>query len=172
MSNQNEAGAALSPTAKEALERLQKEGYEVGTDPSPADPEDGEIKDPAPKKEEAPKEEKPVEKKEETPNEPKKPDDKGEEPKKPEREISYVPAWKLKVAESQKEALEKEIAELRTKREDMVDKNKSGELSKENKEELSDDIKSIAEKYGYDENFIKDIETVITKKTAVPKELI
>jgi uncharacterized protein (UPF0305 family) len=171
MSINNEVDATLSPAAKEALENLAKDGFVPDGTNTPAEPDEhGEYKDKSEPKE-TPKEEP----KEVTPED--KPD-MGEEnkgtPAKVEREVSYVPAWKLKVAEGQKDALAKELEDLRAKGDKLADENKSGELSKENKDELNDDVKAIAEKYGYDENFVKDIEGLISKKAAqaIPKDLL
>jgi hypothetical protein len=175
MSKENEVDATLSPAAKEALENLAKQGLTPTGDNAPAEPDEhGEYKDPEsapkeePKKEEPPKEVKTEDK----PKEGDLPKDDGKP--KVDREVSYVEAWKLKVAEGQKAALEKELADLKAKGDSMADKNKSGELSKEDKVELGDDVKAIAEKYGYDENFVKDIEGLISKKAAqaIPKDLL
>ncbi len=175
--DKNEVDATLSPTAKEALENLAKQGLTPAANPAPAEPDEhGDFKDPTPEpKKETPKEEPKKEvKTEDKPKEGEEPKDPAANHKKVEREISYVPAWKLKVAEDQKEKLQKELEDLKTKGDKMADKNQSGELSKEDKADLDAEAKAIAEKYGYDADFVKDIQNLMAKKAGdfVPKDVI
>jgi hypothetical protein len=171
MTENNEVNLdTLSPTAKQALDNLAKQGLTPGPKADANFNEDGELKDaPAPEK-------KGEEKKPDVvpPKEDKKPeegeDDKAPEgDKKPEREIKYVPAWKLKTAEGQKEATEKKLQEALAKIDEL---GRKPDLTTKDKDNLGDAIDELAKKYpDVDPNLLKDLQQTILSKISTPKEV-
>lgn len=170
MTENNEVNLdTLSPIAKQALENLAKEGHT----PAPKDAivqenEDGEIKDPAP----APKEEKKpdvIPPKEEKPKEEKPADAIIPKDEKKPRDVKFVEAYKLKIAESQKEATEKKLAEATAEIERL---SKKSDLTPKDKEVLNDSINDLTAKYpDIDPNLLKDLQDSILKKVVAPKEV-
>lgn len=160
MTKENEGVAPKSET-EEALAELQKEGYEVEGQQPADNPEGEEKSDPVPPKEESKPEDKP---KEETPRE-ETPEDKP----KVERKPLMVEAWKLKVAEDQKAGLEKSLAEVQTKLDELS--KQKGPVSEAQKTDIADDIKAISEEYGVDPDFTQKITDTILKKALPSAEV-
>lgn len=151
-------GVAPNSVEAEAIAELQKEGHTIGTEGNQPDPVSGEIKDtPIAPKEEPKVEEKP---KEATPK---------EEPK-PDRTPTMVEAWKLKVAEDQKASLEKDLQEVKAKVEELS--KQRDPISKTQKDEIADEIKTISEEYGVDPEFSKKISEAILKKAKPSDEVV
>lgn len=158
MSINTESPAAPKTEVEEALEQLQKEGHVVGT--GQPDANDGDIKDiPAPPKKDEPKEEvKPKE-------EPKVEKPKEEEPKKPERTPTMVEAWKLKVAEDQKDTLAKEKIELLAKIEDLS--KQKAPVTQVQKDDIAAEIKALAGDKEVDVEFLTNFaEKLLSKAEA------
>ena len=143
MPNNNEGNPAPETAdAIQALAELEKEGHTVGE----GQPKAGET--PVPPKEEV----------KETPKEIPK-----EEPEeKPHRPPTMVEAWKLKVAEDQKASLEKDITDLKAKVEEMS--KQKAPITREQKSEVEDDIKAIADEAGVDAEFLTKFADTILKK--------
>lgn len=155
MTKENEGVVAPNSIEAQALAELQKEGHEIST--GQPDAIDGEIKDTQlPPKEEVKEEEKP---KEETPK----------EESKPERTPTMVEAWKLKVAEDQKESAIKQAQELQAKI-DELSKQKNP-ITEAQKVEIEDDIKAMAEEAGVDPNFLSKFAESILKKAKPSEDL-
>lgn len=142
MSNEIE-GIAPESLEAQVIADLQKEGHEVG-DHQPID-DDGNVieKEVEVKEPEAPQEETP----------------KDEEPS---RIPTMVETWKLKVAEDQKASAEKQVAELQAKLEDLSKQTRP--ITDTQKEDIADDIKTIAEESGVDETFLSKFANSILKK--------
>jgi len=145
----NLEGVAPDSLEAQAIAELQTEGNVI-TEHQPVN-DDGEILD------------KKVEATVETPVIPK------EEPEveTPSRTPSMVEAWKLKVAEDQKDSAIKQAQELQAKIEELS-KQKSP-VTETQRVELSDEIKTLAEESGVDENFLNKFADTILKK-AKPSE--
>lgn len=183
MTENNEVNLdTLSPIAKQALENLAKEGKT----PAPANTKleedvDGEIKDaPAPKEEKkADEDKKPDDDKAKLDADKKaledanvakglNPDGSVKEAKKP-RDIKFVEAYKLKIAESQKETAEKKLQEALSEIEKL---SKKSDLSTKDKENLDDAMDELSTKYpDIDPNLLKDLQNSIIKKISTPKEV-
>lgn len=163
MSIENESiPAPKSPEAIEALAQLEKEGHNIET--GKPDSNDGEIKDTKviPPKEEDKVEDKPKEEdKDELKDEPK---DSPKDEKKPDRTPTMVPAWKLKVAEDQKQAFEKKVTDLETKIEEMS--KQKAPVTKTQSEEIKAEIAELAKgKEGIDVEFLSEFADRILSKT-------
>lgn len=166
MPNENKEGVAPGSLEAEALAQLQNEGHTVG-DHQPVD-DDGSVKDTT--TEEAPVEEtKPDENPSEpaADEEPKADEDKGEG--KEGRPPRMVETWKLKTAESQKEAALKRVAELEAL---MADANKKGtEMSQGEQDEIDEEVKKLAEEGNIDPIYLNKLVKVIQSKGAPAGEL-
>ena len=153
MSIENEGLPTPGSIEAQALAELAKEGHDIeGTKPA----ED--IK---------PKEEKSLEepKKQETPKEePKKEELKTEDKPLVERKPHMVETWKLRVAEEQKESMAKELADLRSKVDEL---SKKGPIDQTKKVELADDIEAVikkAEDAGTDGTILRELANSIINK--------
>lgn len=149
-----ETTSAPAPDSLEAkaLAELENEGHVIGTERP--DVNDGEIKDtPAPKKEEpkadAPKTE-----------DPKK--DAPVEDKKPDRSPTMVEAWKLKVAEDQKDAVSKKVAELEAKIQELS--TQKAPVTEAQTEDIKDEIAKLAKDKDVDVEFLTGFADSILKK--------
>lgn len=147
MPNNNEGNPAPESLEAKVLAELEKEGNEI----------EGK------KQLELKKEETPIIPKEEVKETPK--EEKPEE--KPHRQPTMVEAWKLKVAEDQKASLEKDLTDLKAKVEDLF--KQKAPITKEQKTEIQDDIKAIADEAGVDADFLTKFADTILKK-AKPSE--
>lgn len=148
MSNGISSVPAPESEAGKALAELEKEGHIIGTERPDAN--DGEIKD-TPKPTEVPKvEDKP---KEETPKEEKKPD----------RTPSMVEAWKLKVAEDQKDAALAAKAELEAKLAKMSEQKTP--VTQAQQDDISEEIKALAKDKDLDVEFLTEFAKKIMSKT-------
>lgn len=147
----------VSDIAKQALEELKSEGFEIGEK----------------KEEEAPKEEP----KEEAPEEKEEPKEAKEE--KIDRKPAQIPAWKAKIEEKrwakEKEEMEtnfkSEISNLQKKVEEL---SSSKDMTKAEKAEIADEIEELAKEFGLDDankNLIKKLEKVILGKIKLPEGL-
>lgn len=152
MSINIEGAPAPDSMEAKALAELAKEGNEIkGDQPAVNTPPKEE-----PKKEEAPK------------VEPKKEDPKIEIERKP----HMVEAWKLRVAEDQKEGFAKEITELRSKVDEL---SKKGPVDQTKKVELEDDIEAVikkAEEAGSDGTILRELATSILNKVKPSTETL
>src|SRR5574343_107594 len=153
--NNNEVEAPVSDLTKQVLENLKAEGAELKTDDVPQFNENGDLKT----KE---VEEKPAEevKEEEAPKEEKK------EEGKIEREVSYVPTWKLKVAEDQKAKAEQKLAEAQAEVDRLSQKET---LTKTERASLDSSLQEIADEYGVDASFLEKLKSALTPKEAIQK---
>ena len=151
----NLEGIAPDSLEAQAISELQKEGNEIG-DHQPIN-DDGEIV-------EQPKVTTP---KEET--EALEADEPSDEEPEPNRTPSMVEAWKLKVAEDQKNSAIKQVQELQEKIEELS-KQKSP-ITETQKEDLSDEIKTLAEESGVDETFLTKFADTILKKAKPSEDL-
>lgn len=141
----DEKPSAPAPESDEAkvLAELEKEGHVIeGKEPSPKEPE---------KVPETPKEE-PAKAKE----------DLIENPKKPDRSPTMVEAWKLHTAESQKDKLAKEVAELSAKLEE-VSKQKTP-VTIEQSQDIKEEIAKLAKDKDVDVEFLTGFADSILKK--------
>ena len=140
----------------QALAELAKEGHEINS--------------PQPTVETPPKEEP---KKEETPKEePKKEEPKTEDKPFVERKPHMVETWKLRVAEEQKESMAKELADLRSKVDEL---SKKGPIEQEKKIELADDIENVikkAEEAGTDGTILRELANSIINKVKPATEVL
>lgn len=139
-------GVAPDSLEAQAIAELQKEGNVIG-EHQPV-PDDGEVREQVVEPV-APK----VEPKEETPQAP--------EDKAP-RTPTMVEAWKLKVAEDQKESATKQVTELQAKIEELSKQTRP--ITEAQKEDITDDIKQIAEDSGVDAYFLEKFANTILKK--------
>lgn len=159
----------VSDVTKQAIEQLKAEGATIAGDNTP-NFEGEDIKDKeVPPKEEPAKIVKPPEKKddESTGDEPKDPPP--DEGKKPAREVKYTEAWRLKVAESQKEAVAKQLADAQA--EIIRLSNKPSDLNNTEKKDLGDALKVIAEKHNVDPELLKDIRDSIIGQVTTPADV-
>ncbi len=147
MSINNEGAVAPNSIEAQALNELQKEGHDIST--SKPDANDGEIKD-VPSVEE--KKEVIEPKKEETPK----------EEIKPSRTPTMVEAWKLKVAEDQKEAALKAKSELEAKIEEMSKQNNP--VTQTQKDDIEAEIKALAGDKDVDVEFLSKFANNILSK--------
>jgi len=166
MENHNEAvSAPTSDVAKEAIANLQKEGFELGSNPIEEN-EFGQVVETKIPKEEP--------KKEETKSEPKK----EEKTEKPAKEPSKTETWRVRVQENkwekEKEEMQNEfktqVAELQQKVEELS----KSKMTVSEKAEIADEIEEIAKEFGLDDankNLIKKLEQSILKKVSLPKEV-
>lgn len=153
MAENYEAGEPVSEATKQALEELRAEGAETTED------EETEVEEAKPEAKKTEDTEK-VETKE-----PEKPDT---EDKKPEREHSFVPAWKLKVAEDQKAKAEARYQEAQSEIERL---SRKPEMTKTEKEDLGDALEALGDEFGVDKNFLAKLEKAIVSKTSMPKDI-
>jgi len=145
MTQVNEALEGLNAEDIKILEDLKAEGNEVaGLTPEPAPNE--------PKTEEPPKEEPKKEEPKEEAVPDREPDAKKEEA--PDRKPKYIPAWELakqeKIWADEKAQLEAKLAEL----------------SQKPPAETEDEVKALADKYQVDEDAMRDIIAVVSKKVS------
>lgn len=169
----------VSPETKQAIEELQAEGNVIDADNKP-NFEGEDIKDkPLPPKEPAKTDKKPEEKQpeEDEPEEGDEPES-DEEPKdetpkdedeKPARDIKFVPAWKLKTAESQKASVEKQLADANAELARLA--GKPSDLNSSDKKDLGDALKVIAEKHNVDPELLKDLRDTIVGQVSTPAEI-
>lgn len=148
MSIGNEGLPTPGSIEAQALAELAKEGHDIeGTKPA----EDIKPKE-EPKKEEPPKEE------------PKKEEPKTEDKPSVDRKPHMVETWKLRVAEEQKESMAKELADLRSKVDEL---SKKGPIDQTKKIELADDIEDVikkAEEAGTDGTILRELANSIINK--------
>ena len=163
-------GPAKGTIAAQALEELKGEGHTLAPDNSDEfDENDGSLKEKQPIVENAKEEAKALEdaniakglnpdgtKKEEKPVEVK-------------RDMSFVPAYKLKIVESQKEATEKELADAKARIESLS--KQPDNLNTEDKKNLEDAIKILSEKHNVDPELLKDIKSLVENKNSMPKDV-
>lgn len=150
MPNNNEGNPAPESLEAKVLAELEKEGNEIEGKEQP------ELK----------KEETPIIPKEEVKETPKE-IPKEEPAEKPHRLPTMVEAWKLKVAEDQKASLEKDLTDLKARVEEMS--KQKAPITNEQKSEIQDDIRAIADEAGVDANFLTKFADTILKK-AKPSE--
>jgi hypothetical protein len=175
--NKNEIDpTTLSPIARKVLEDLKGKGY-TPENVKLKEGEDGEFKD---SKVTPPKEETPAEKQAKIDADKKAIEDKnvaeGKNPDgtpktevKVERTPKFVPVFKLKIAESQKESVEKERDELKAQIEKL---SKKSELTPADEAKLNDSIEELSAKYpDVDPNLLKDLQNSILAKVSTPKEV-
>ena len=148
MSIENE-GIAPDSLEAQALAELQAEGNE--------------IKDHQPVNDEGESEEQPKETPKETPKEEPK-----EDPVEP-RTPTMVEAWKLKVAEDQKASAVKQVEDLQARLEELS-KQKSPVTDKQT-EDITDEIRAIAEESGVDSNFLEKFANTIIKKSEAKNQI-
>lgn len=144
MPNETSVPAPGSVEAQ-AIAELEKEGHVVeGKEPAPAES----VKEPVPPKEE-PKVEAP------------KPEVKVEE-KKPDRSPKMVETWKLKVAEDQKENLEKELTDLKAKVEELS--KQKAPITQAQSEDIKEEIARLAKDKDVDVEFLTGFADSILKR--------
>lgn len=148
MSIENEGLPTPGSIEAQALAELAKEGHEIsGEKPAVDTPPKEE-----PKKEETLKEE------------PKKEEPNIEDKPSVDRKPHMVETWKLRVAEEQKESMAKELADLRSKVDEM---SKKGPIDQTKKVELADDIEAVikkAEEAGTDGTLLRELANSIINK--------
>jgi hypothetical protein len=133
-----------------ALAELEKEGHVIGTEKP--DVNDGEIKDtPAPKKDEP---------KVDAPKDTLKKD--APEEKKPDRSPTMVEAWKLKVAEDQKDVISKKVAELEAKVQELSTQKVPVTVAQA--EDIKEEIARLAKDKDVDVDFLSGFADSILKK--------
>lgn len=138
----------------QAIAELEKEGHVIeGKEPAPADP----AKEPTPPKEEPEAEE------------PKKEEPKADPvpEKKPERSPTMVEAWKLRVAEDQKESALKQVSELSEQIKKLSEQ--KSPVTVEQKDDIAEEIKKIAEETGVDAAPLTKLAEVILKRNEPAK---
>lgn len=136
-------GVAPDSLEAQAIAELQKEGHEIEESQPASD--NAKIEEPK------------VEVKE-----PEAPAKKEEAPEKPDRTPSMVEAWKLKVAEDQKDSLTQKVSDLETKLNELSKQTRP--VTENQKEDIADDIKKIAEDSGVDADFLGKFADTILKK--------
>jgi len=152
----NLEGIAPESLEAQALKELQEEGYQVGEHQSIND--NGEVlagDDVTSNAKEVVEEQPKADETTDTP----KADETVEEPS---RTPKMVEAWKLKVAEDQKESAIKQAQELQAKLEKLSEQNSP--ITSKQKEDIADDIKAIAEESGVDADFLEKFANTILKK--------
>lgn len=155
----NLEGVAPESLEAQAIAELQAEGNVIG-EHQPINDE-GEIEPEVIA-------EAPAEKQKETPKEETVADEPADEPTK--RTPTMVEAWKLKVAEDQKESAIKQAQELQAKIDELSKQNSP--ITQTQREDIVDDIKALAEESGVDETFLnKFANTIISKTEAKAKPL-
>lgn len=153
MTDNNEVEAPVSDLTKQVLENLKAEGAELKTDNASQFNENGDLKteDTEITAEEV-KEEKPKEEK--------------KEDVKIERDVSYVPTWKLKVAEDQKLKAEQKLAEAQSEIERLSQKKT---LTHSEQQILDSSLQEIADEYNLDISFLEKFKNALTPKEAIKK---
>lgn len=147
----------VSDTTKQVLESLKAEGHEIEENRPAQFGDDEQVIETE------------IEAKKEEPTPEPAPEVKPEEKQaKPEREHSFVPAWKLKVAEDQKAKAEARHQEALAEIERLSRKT---EMTHSEKQDLSDEISSLADEYGVDKGFLSRLEKSILAKSSTPKEI-
>jgi hypothetical protein len=147
----------VSDTTRQALESLKAEGHTID-ESLPAKFGDDEEVIENEKEEEAPQA---------TPEKEPEPEAPKEQPKQ-EREHSYVPAWKLKVAEDQKAKAEARYQEAQGEIERL---SRKPEMTNSDKENLGDALEALGDEFGVDKNFLAKLEKAIVSKTSIPKDI-
>lgn len=85
------------------------------------------------------------------------------------RDIGLVPAFKLKVAESQKEKVEKDLADAKAEIERLS--KKPEDLNVEDEKVLDEALKTLSEKHSVDPEFLKDLKGLMKNSNTLPKEI-
>lgn len=167
-----EPAAPVSDTAKQVLEDLQKEGFEIEKAPSNVEVKETPAPEPEEKVEEEKEEEPEPQGKEEKAEPEKKPDQSKDKPKIDRKAPAQMPAWKHKVAEDQWQKRESElltkIADLEAKQSDPSKK----EITEKEADEIVDEYKHLEETTGVDSKALKALEQVIIKKLGIDPNAI
>jgi hypothetical protein len=151
MSDLPEGVAPESATAQ-ALAELGAQGHTITADNTPTFDGEDIVETPIEEKTEA------------TPEVTTPPEQTREDPK-PEREIAYVPAWKLKTAESQKSQAEKRVTELEAELKRYAENPDKKTEANEVRQEISDLVKEFPD---VDPRFFE----LIDKKYGAPLETV
>jgi hypothetical protein len=148
MSNNNEGAPTPDSIEAKALAELEKEGHIIEGKPE-GKPDDKSVE---------------LSKKEEDKNK--------KEDNKIDRTPSMVEAWKLKVAEDQKQSLAKQVEDLQVKLKEISEQ--KGPVSKSQKEEINEDVETIikeAEAKGTDGDFLRKFANSILNKAKPSSEI-
>lgn len=152
-----EGGAPASEIAKQALEELGKEGHEIAdTGADNSFDEHGNIIEKTVEEKKPETEKKAEEVK--APVEGEKKPEEGEDKK-------TVPAWELMKEKRQRETAEAKTQELEAK---ILELSKdTSKITKEQKEEIADDYKKLAEEHNVDPEFLVKLEKSFMKKLGI-----